>query len=116
MTGTSRWIRLDVDWIDTPWVCALHPLARYCWLQLLCYTKRTGVRGRVKALDLTVAAKRWDVDADSINDMLQAAIGDGAVAEEGDDWVVVSWSKYQNDPNAAERQRRRRGNLAREEA
>ncbi len=108
MTATSRWIRLDVDWTDSPWLCALDSGARYCWIEMLCYVKRSGVRGRVKALHPTVAAKRWDVAVAEVERMIQAALDDEALAEDGDDWVVVSWKAYQPDQRAAERMRRYR--------
>lgn len=102
-----RWIRLDVDFDDTPWLFCLSAESQLAWLKLLCYTKRSGIGGRVKALSSIVAAKKWGVGEESVTKLLQAAVLDGALQLDGSDWVITKWADFQEPDNTnAERQRR----------
>lgn len=104
-----RWIRLDVGWDDSDWLAALKPEEQLAWIKLLCYTKLAGHGGRVDALGTFAAGKKWGVAPRAVATMLDAAKRDAALHVEGDEWVIVNWSTYQQpDLTAAERKRRQR--------
>jgi hypothetical protein len=105
----SRWIRLDVGFDDTEWVFSLSAESQLAWVKLLCYSKRDGIGGRVKAMSYAVAAKRWGVGAENVEKMIHAAKLDGAITENDGDWVVAGWDHYQQPDNTnSERQKRYR--------
>ena len=105
----SRWIRLDVGFDDTEWVFSLSAESQLAWVKLLCYVKRDGASGKVKAMSTVVAAKRWGVGTENVEKMLFAAKQDGALTEVDGEWVINGWDEYQNpDPTSPERQRRYR--------
>ncbi|HWV56065.1 MAG TPA: hypothetical protein VNZ57_01215 [Longimicrobiales bacterium] len=109
-----RWIRLDVGWSNSDWLVALNPGGRLAWIELLGYVKVFGSAGRAKAMGVAAAAKRWDIPAEDVQAMLDAAIEDEALQIDGDVWVVVNWNRYQDvDATAAERNRRYRQSRAR---
>jgi len=109
----SRWLRLDAGWMDSEWLAVLSPGARLSWVSLLSYTKLAGTKGSVKALSPAVAAKRWDIPEEDVQEMLDAAQSDGALSvDEDGDWIVTAWSRYQEpDSTANRRQRDRRRRL-----
>ena len=103
----SSWIRLNIDWDDSEWVFEMSGLSRLSWITLLCHTRKTGTKGRTKRLSYTVAAKRWGVGANDVEKMEQAALADGALLIEDDEWVIVNWNVYQKvDTTNAKRQAR----------
>jgi hypothetical protein len=105
----SRWIRLDVGFDDTEWVFSLSAESQLAWVKLLCYSKRDGIGGRVKAMSYAVAAKRWGVGAENVEKMIHAAKLDGAITETDGEWIVAGWEHYQQPDNTnSERQKRYR--------
>lgn len=109
--SNSRWLRLNIDWDDSPWVFTLSPECQLVWIKLLCHVKRDGAGGKVKALAPLVAARKWGVGEESVVKMIQAGINEGAIVFDGKTWRISSWDKYQgSDPTNAERQRRYRKN------
>lgn len=105
----SRWMRLNIDWDDSPWLFTLSAESQLAWIKLLCHVKRDGRAGTVKALATIVAAKKWGVGEEAVVKLLQAAVNDGALESNGETWVITNWDKYQDvDRTANERQRRRR--------
>lgn len=110
MTAPRRWFRVDVTWSSSAWLVVLRPGARLGWIELLGYVKSHGVGGRVKALPPEAAAKRWGIPVRDVQQMLEAAVQNGAlrVTDDGD-WVITGWQKYQETDNtAAERMKRHR--------
>lgn len=105
--ATSRWIRLDADWEDSPWLDALSGEAAGCWPRILCLVKRSGVKGRLRAPDHGVLARRWRVSRESVGELVDAATADGALILTDGDWLITGWSTYQ-DPTARERKQRER--------
>lgn len=104
----ARWIRLDVTF-DEGWLFVLAPAAQLAWVKLLCSCKKEGIRGRMKAKKHLVAARQWGIGEEDVVKMLQAAQDDGALALEGDEWVIVNWDEYQDsDYTTAERSQRYR--------
>lgn len=105
----TRWIRLNVDWEESPWLDKLPGQAAGCWPRLLCWVKLRGKAGRCKAPDPSVLARRWRVSRQSVDELMQAAVQDGALEIEDGEIAVINWDDYQNtDPKAAERMRRYR--------
>ena len=102
----SRWIRVNVDWDDSPWLDVLSAESQLAWIKLLCLVKKEGTGGRVKAKEPAVAAKRWGVGTEHVTKLLRAAQDDGALLIEDGCWVLQNWCKYQD--NSAERMRRYR--------
>lgn len=114
MSAPRRWLRLDMDWEDSPWLDALDGTAAGCWPRVLCLMKRTGVNGVCKRPDIGVLARRWRVDASAINTLVGAAVQHGALVIDEETWTVTGWEKYQNpDVTAAERKRAQRAREAR---
>jgi hypothetical protein len=107
MSGTRRWIRLDVGWEDS-WLEDLSGAAAGCWPRLLCWVKRDGVRGKCKRPRTETLARRWRVQPADVLELERAAQQDGALVMHNDHWTVVNWEEYQGDPTAAERKRRER--------
>jgi hypothetical protein len=108
MAGTSRWVRLDVDFGDTEWLFPLSGLAELAWVKLLAYAKRSGIRGRVRCLSPSVAAEKWKCGLDAFDEMMTAATaGDNpAVIEVDGDWFLTGWDRYNPiDRTNADRQR-----------
>lgn len=106
---TRRWIRLDVDWEKSAWLDALPGQAAGCWPRLLCWVKQSGKGGRCKAPDSRVLARHWRVARQAVDELIEAAIKDGALEASNGEFVVVNWAQYQEpDPTAAERKRRQR--------
>jgi len=105
----SRWLRLNVDWDDSPWLFTLSEGSQLAWIKFLCYVKSLGTSGRVRALEPLIASRKWGMGEESVSKMLQAGVNDGAIIVENGYWVVVNWSKYQGrDETNAERQKRYR--------
>jgi len=104
--GTSRWIRVDVSIVETDWVDLLPGASRWCWIELLLHVKRSGVRGRVRAINTNVFARRANVAPEDVEEMLSAAHADGAIETVDGDWLIAKWDEYQT-PDAV-RQRRHR--------
>lgn len=104
-----RWVRLNIDFDDSPWLFVLSAESQLAWIKLLCHMKRDGVGGTCKALAPLVAAKKWGVGDESVVKMLQAAVADGALIVEGKEWTLTNWNAHQEtDHNAAVRMRRYR--------
>lgn len=106
---SSRWLRLNIDWDDSPWVFTLHAELQLAWIKLLCHVKRDGTGGKVKALAPLVAGRKWGVGEEAVTKMLQAGVNDGAIQSEDGYWIITNWAKYQEfDRTASERKRRQR--------
>ena len=108
MAADSRWLRLNVDWDDSEWVNDLEPLGQLAWIKLMCHVKRDGHAGRVRALSTIVASRKWNIPKGAIEEMLSLAEACGALAIEGEAWVLLNWNKYQGDSTNSERQKRYR--------
>ena len=91
---TRRWIRLDCDWEESAWLDALTGQAAGCWPRLLCWVKLRGKGGRCKAPDPSVLARRWRVNRQSVDELIQAALEDEAIVIEGDELQVTNWRRY----------------------
>lgn len=103
-----RWIRLD-SCFDDGWLFSLSPGSQLAWVKLLCTVKRDGVKGRMKALNPVVSARRWGIGEEDIAKMFHAGVEDGAIEIVNGEWVITNWAKFQEtDYTATERQRRRR--------
>lgn len=104
-----RWIRLDATWEDSEWLDALDGTAAGCWPRILCMMKRDGIGGRCRRPAPAVLARRWRVPVEAVVALEAAAIADGALAIEDDEWICTGWADYQDvDPTAAQRKRRER--------
>lgn len=104
-----RWIRLDVEWEESAWLDGLPGQSAGCWPRLLCWVKLRGKKGRCKAPDHSVLARRWRVPRQAVDELIEAALKDEAIEIEGDELVVTNWPEYQEvDATAAARKRRQR--------
>jgi hypothetical protein len=92
----SRWIRLNIDWDDSPWVFVLAAGSQLAWIKLLCHYRREIRGGGCKALAPFVAAKKWGVGEEDVEKMLRAAVEHGALEAEGGVWTITGWDDYQN--------------------
>lgn len=109
----ARWIRLNVDWEDSAWLDAISGQAAGCWPRLLCLAKRDGKGGRFKQPDSSVLARRWRVPRQAVDELIAAAIKDGALEADSGFLTVVNWAQFQEpDPNATERKRNQRARQA----
>lgn len=106
--NASRWIRLDTTWSKSDWVASLDAEARLAWVELLCHTKANGDAGSVKRLAPSVAARSWGLRVTAVTEMEVAAVADGALVVDGDEWIICGWAERQSDPKAAERLHRYR--------
>lgn len=112
--ATRRWIRLDADWDTSDWLIDLQPGGRLAWIELMCYVKRSGKEGRVKAMTPRAASRLWRIAEDDVIEMLEDATEDGALALDDGDWVLANWRKYQEvDATTKERSRRYRESKSR---
>lgn len=108
MAAPRRWIRLDVGWEDS-WLDELTGAAAGCWPRLLCWVKRDGVQGRCKRPRTEKLARVWRVTVADILELEAAAVRDGALRMDGNEWVVPNWLEYNPlDAGAAQRKRRQR--------
>lgn len=106
---SRRWIRLDVDWEESAWLDGITGQAAGCWPRLLCWVKLRGRKGRCKAPDHSVLARRWRVPRQAVDELVDAAKKDGAIEVDGEEIVVTNWAEYQEvDATAAARKRRQR--------
>jgi len=105
----KRWLRLDVAWEDSEWLDDIDGTASGSWPRILSLVKRDGVGGRCKRPSLKVMARKWRVPVESIKELEEAAVKDGALVVDGGDWIVVKWEEYQGaDSTAAARKKRQR--------
>lgn len=103
-----RWIRLDAEFDTEEWLYVLSEGAQLAWIKLQCWTKVYGIRGRVKALNPLVAARRWGVGEESVAKMLAAALAAGKILYDGENWLLTEWAEVQEVDSSAERVRRHR--------
>lgn len=104
-----RWIRLDADWEESPWLHELAGESAGCWPRLLCWVKLRGQRGRCRWPSSAVLAHGWRVPRSVVENLMAAALGHGAITRDGDDLVVAKWEEFQEpDRTAAERMRKMR--------
>jgi hypothetical protein len=96
MSVQSIWIRLNIDWDESPWLFVLSAGSQLAWIKLLCRVKTEGRHGTVKALSPEVAAKKWGVGSEDVEKLLRAASEHGAVLIEDGFWTITSWGDYQN--------------------
>ena len=114
MAAPRRWIRLDVGWSDSEWLVALEPAARLAWVEMLVYVKTTGLAGEAKALPPAVFGRNRGIPPEAVQQMLEAAVGDGALTIAERTWTIVNWPEYQEtDVGAAERMRQYRADRSR---
>lgn len=114
MSAPRRWIRLDVDWEDSPWLDALDGIAAGYWPRILCLMKRSGVGGAMRSPDLGVLARRWRVPIEALAALVAAAEADGALVATETGWAIPKWDDYQKpDLTAADRMKRYRKDKSR---
>jgi len=110
------WLRLDSNLHTNPKVRRAGPFAACTFSTLLRLVKEHGKQGgRIAACDADPPeiAHFMGVPGDEHVEALIASAIDGltrrgCLKKDGEDLVIVGWSKYQSDPTAAERQRRKR--------
>lgn len=90
-----RWIRLNIDFDNSSWLFPLSAAAQMAWIKLLCHVKRDGIKGRCKALSPQEAAARFGVTLPDVEQMLNAAAEDQALAVEDGYWTLTGWTEYQ---------------------
>lgn len=105
-----KWLRLDISWSTSDWLCVLSAEARLAWVELLCYVKAYGTAGRARAKSPEAFARMIYVGEESIRQLLKAAEMHGALSVVEGDWIIVKWREYQCDENNANRQARFREN------
>jgi hypothetical protein len=107
MSADARWVRLNVVWDGSVWLAALPWPVRAAWPLILCYVKREGREGRVKAPIAQRFAGGHDIPVEVITALSNAAIENGALIVEDGHWIIANWDVYQKpDPTNAERQKR----------
>lgn len=104
----ARWFRNDVDWWEQEWILPLSSEAKHCYNLLLCRIGAVGQHGRAKKTPVMSLARQWFVGEESVRQMLIAAIGAGAIIDDGEYWGVDDPTIYSKDPTVAERVRRHR--------
>lgn len=104
--GHMRWLRLDLSWQSSEWLGVLSAESRLTWINLLCYVKGFGSRGRVRSMAPSRFAQMTFVGEESVRQLLIAAESSGALTIEGSEWCIAKWSEYQSDETNAERQAR----------
>lgn len=97
--STERWLRINTCWSDSEWLYEHTPGVRLAWIELLCYVKRDGVRGRAKAISVPVASNKWRIPKEDVVTLLSVSQQDGALQVDGGDWVITNWIKYQGESN-----------------
>lgn len=109
------WMKLYVGWHESDWLSVLSAESRLCWILLLERVKTHGDGGSLKKTNYDDLAKRWNVGAENVRNMVKAAAIDGAVEEDETHWHVTGWSEYQEDRTNADRQKRYRDRQKRNE-
>lgn len=113
----SKWLRLNAEWEESAWLMAISGHASGCWPRLLSWVKMRGKKGRVKEPARAVLADRWKVPLETVNELMDAALAEGAKGDadpggiriEGGELVVVQWLTWNpDDPKAAQRKRDQR--------
>lgn len=105
-----KWLRLDISWSTSDWLCVLSAEARLAWVELLCYVKAYGTAGRARAKSPEAFARMIYVGEEAVRQLLKAAEMHGALSVVEGDWLIVKWREYQGDESNAERQARFREN------
>lgn len=105
-----KWLRLDISWSTSDWLCVLSAEARLAWVELLCYVKAYGTAGRARAKSPEAFARMIYVGEEAVRQLLKAAEMHGALTVVEGDWLIVKWREYQGDESNAERQARFREN------
>lgn len=95
MSAPGRWLRINVSCFESEWLAGLPAVAQHAWTRLLIYVKATGTLGVAKRMGPVAVERLWGIPPVSMGMMEQAAISDGALRIEDDQWVVVNWPKYQ---------------------
>jgi len=109
LNTTDRWIRVNVAWSDSDWLFDLPIGSRLGWIELLCYTKRDGIAGKVKAMSDKVASRKWRITELDVSTLLFEAVKDSALMIEEGYWTVSNWKEYQGtDISRVERWREER--------
>jgi hypothetical protein len=105
----GRWLRLNMDYADSPWLDALPGDTRRIWPDLLCWAKAKGTGGVCRAPDLVVLSKRIDAPKERIASLIHAAVQDGALEVTKEQWTFTNWTKWNPyDATATERKRKQR--------
>ena len=97
--STERWLRVNTCWSDSEWLYEQSVGVRLAWIELLCYVKRDGVRGRAKAMSISVASNKWRIPKEDIVTLLSVSVTDEALQIADNDWIILNWSKYQGESN-----------------
>lgn len=108
MTAEGRWFRLNTTWSQSDWLAALSPAARLAWVELLGHVKAHGFDGKLRSVTRNAVSRMYNIPAEDVGAMLEAAQEHGAITIEEGELCVVKWGEYQGDPTGAERVKRYR--------
>lgn len=93
-----KWIALDINFDESPWLFVLSPASQLGWIKLLCHIKSySATNGHCKAIDPMVASRKWGIGEEDVIKMLKAAEKDQALVIENGEWQISNWGKYQRD-------------------
>jgi hypothetical protein len=95
MPNDERWIRLDAHWSCSEWLESLDWCVRAVWPELLCLVKRSGMRGRLKCRPVSRIAGEMGIPTEYVQQLIDAALADGAMTIEDRHYVVTKWVQYQ---------------------
>jgi hypothetical protein len=102
-----RWFKLNANFDESEWLANLPPLPRLIWPLVLGHVKVHGFKGICKAPNLTRWCAGKDIPKDALDQLVEAAIADGAMVIENGEWVIPNWAEYQSvDETAYERIKR----------
>jgi hypothetical protein len=98
---SSPWIRLAIDWQDSPMFSREHGDSdasmgvRLAWVSLLCHMRSKG-RGGKASVRKTAFCRDYNLTAGVVDEMLHRAQSHGAVVVNGDDVSLHCWACYQS--------------------
>lgn len=108
MISGGRWFRLNTTWSQSEWIAALSPAARLAWVELLGHVKAHGYDGRLKEVTRYTVSRMYNIPADDVGAMMDAAQTHGAMVIEAGELRITKWREYQGDPTGAARVKRLR--------
>ncbi len=98
MSKEAPWIALAIDWQDSEMLDGAQEGVRLAWICLLCFAKAQGRAGKV-CLRVNGFAKRYSLNREAVQQMLELAATAGAITVDGDSVTLSNWKSYQ-DPRA----------------
>jgi hypothetical protein len=102
MSVSAPWIRLAIDWQDSPMFGREHGDSdakmgvRLAWVALLCHTKTKGRGGKV-SLRKPAFCRDYNLTAEAVDEMLRRATAHGAVKVNDDLVTFKCWKCYQGE-------------------